>query len=402
MENTPGNLEGLAETSTKILRTENEAQKPAPPPAATSASTSTIQAAPAPQEKFPDPDEDDLDDLDGILIALYDVYVLILQDMLDEFTPPVPEPKAPASAKLPVPNAEPTDATNGLTDAEFAEQLESSMAQLIQGLDSDPDMATQFQDMMKQFGDIGSLDSTSGPSVAPTPSSQKTTKNIGSKAKSAAALSTGGEESFQETIKKTMERMRESGDQATAAATTEPSDDMLAELMKAMQSSGLDSGEGSEEDFSKMLLGMMEQLTNKDILYEPMKELDDKYPDWIEKNGGKVDEGDLKRYKEQQVYVREITARFEKKGYSDDNAADREYIVERMQKVKFLFAASFWMLSLITFPRCKQRARPLQISLVIWLQLKKLLVRQKKAAHNSNKKPYHAERRSLKSDETCR
>jgi peroxin-19 len=256
--------------------------------------------------------------------------------MLDEFIPSVPEPKAPAAAKLPIPNVEATDATNGLTDAEFAEQLESSMAQLIQGLDTDPDMAAQFQDMMKQFGDIGSLDPTSGPSVpAPTQPSPKTTKNTGSKGKQAAAPSSGGEESFQETIKKTMERMRESGDQATAAATTEPSDDMMAELMKAMQSSGLDSGEGSEEDFSKMLLGMMEQLTNKDILYEPMKELDDKYPDWIEKNGGKADEGDLKRYKEQQVYVREITARFEQKGYSDDNAPDREYIVERMQKVSY-------------------------------------------------------------------
>jgi peroxin-19 len=311
--------------------------------------------------------------------------------MLDEFTPSVPEPKTTTTSKPSVQKADPKDATNGLTDAEFAEQLESSMAQLLQGLDTDPDMATQFQDMMKQFGDLGSSAPTTGPS-APVPAqpSPKTTKKKEPKAKAAAAPSPGGEESFQETIKKTMERMRESGDQATAAATTESGDDMMAELMRAMQSSGLDSGEGTEEDFSKMLLGMMEQLTNKDILYEPMKELDDKYPDWIEKNGAKVDAGDLKRYKEQQVYVREITARFEKKGYSDDNAADREYIVERMQKASFLFATRFLMHPLIMFPRCKQRGHPLQILLVIWLQLKKLLVRQKKAVHNNNGKLHHA------------
>jgi len=41
----------------------------------------------------------------------------------------------------------------------------------------------------------------------------------------------------------------------------------------------------------------------------------------------------LKRYEEQQSLVREIVARFEKKEYSDGNAQDREYIVERMQKV---------------------------------------------------------------------
>jgi peroxin-19 len=41
----------------------------------------------------------------------------------------------------------------------------------------------------------------------------------------------------------------------------------------------------------------------------------------------------MKRYKEQQIYVREIVKRFELKTYTDENAADREYIVDRMQKV---------------------------------------------------------------------
>jgi peroxin-19 len=255
--------------------------------------------------------------------------------MLDEFAPSKPEPKAPAPGKLPITNTEPIDATKGLTDEEFAKQLESTMSQLFEGLESDPDMAAQFQTMMKQFGDSGlgesRLDAPAPANSSPKASS-KTTKKTGSKSEPPTA---GGEDSFQETIKKTMERMRESGDQATAAATTESNDDMLAQIMKAMQTSDLGGGEGSEEEFSKFLLGMMEELTNKDILYEPMKDLDDKYPDWIEKHVGKVDEADMKRYEEQRVYVREITGRFEKKGYSDDNAADRQYIVERMQKVSF-------------------------------------------------------------------
>jgi len=107
-----------------------------------------------------------------------------------------------------------------------------------------------------------------------------------------------------------------------------------------MAASGLDGGEGSEEDFSKMLLGMMEQLTNKEILYEPMKELHDKFPGWMAKNNGKVPEEDMKRYIEQQTYVREIVGRFEGKGYSDDNAKDREYIVERMQNVSLIIACA--------------------------------------------------------------
>lgn len=140
--------------------------------------------------------------------------------------------------------------------------------------------------------------------------------------------------SFQETIRQTMERMRQSGDQATAAAADSSSDDFLAEMMKQLgEGGGGDLGEGGDEDFSKMLMGMMEQLTNKEILYEPMKELHDKFPEWLEKNKDKTPTEDLKRYEEQQVLVREIVAKFEEPRYADSNATDREYIVARMQKV---------------------------------------------------------------------
>ncbi|KAJ2965205.1 hypothetical protein NQ176_g10728 [Zarea fungicola] len=85
-----------------------------------------------------------------------------------------------------------------------------------------------------------------------------------------------------------------------------------------------------------MLMGMMEQLTNKEILYEPMKELHDKFPEWLEKNRDKTPADDLQRFEEQHKIVNEIVARFEADAYSDEKAADREYIVERMQKMQEL------------------------------------------------------------------
>lgn len=144
--------------------------------------------------------------------------------------------------------------------------------------------------------------------------------------------------SFQDTIRRTMERMQASGDQATAAAAadSESTDDMISEFMKQLQSGGLGGpGGGNEEDLTKMLMGMMEELTNKDILYEPMKELDDKFPAWMEANRSKTSAEDLKRYEGQQVIVREIVTRFELPSYSDTNPEHREYIVDRMQKVSF-------------------------------------------------------------------
>jgi len=83
-----------------------------------------------------------------------------------------------------------------------------------------------------------------------------------------------------------------------------------------------------------MLMGMMEQLTNKDILYEPMKELHDKFPAWMSKNRSSTAPSDLRRYEEQQRLVGDIVARFERKSYSDENVADREFIVECMQKMQ--------------------------------------------------------------------
>lgn len=182
-------------------------------------------------------------------------------------------------------------------------------------------MQQQFEDMFKQM------------SAAGDQAAADTSKPSTDGAKPAAAPS-ATDASFQDTIRKTMERMQNSGDQATAAANSGSEDDFMAEMLKQLGG----EGGGSEEDFSKMLMGMMEQLTNKEILYEPMKELNDKFPEWLEKNKAATSAEDLKRYEEQQGLVKEIVAKFEESTYSDSNAADREYIVERMQKVSLFDA----------------------------------------------------------------
>jgi peroxin-19 len=198
-------------------------------------------------------------------------------------------------------------------DEEFAKQLQAEMEQLL----GQKDFAKQFEGIMKEMGEIGPgtlADAEAGSGSATPITGQK------------------AEADFQDTIRKTMERMQASGDHAGAAATASAEDDILAQMLKEMESGGF-GGEGRDEDFSSILMGMMEQLTNRDVLYEPMKELNDKFPNWMDKNRGKVKEDDLKRYEQQQQWVKEITARFEQPGYSDGNAGDREYIVERMQKV---------------------------------------------------------------------
>jgi peroxin-19 len=316
-------------------------------------------------ETAPDPDEDDLDDLDGIshttdLIDNNSKRILTKQfssDVLDEFNA---QPKPAPTSKPQQPPPPPQQAsTGGLPpDDELAAQLQAGMADLMGELDSNPEMQREFEKMMAELVQAGQAatdaeaiehigkateavhlggggeDLAAGIAAASSSSGGEAPK----KSSGAASSAQQQQESFQDTIRKTMERMQASDSSTsahTAAAASSPStaeDDMMAQLMKELQA----GGGGGEEDFNKMLMGMMAQLTNKDILYEPMKELHDKFPAWMDKNRASTGKEDLERFEEQHKLVKEIVGRFERKGYSDEDEDDREYIVERMQKVCFL------------------------------------------------------------------
>lgn len=153
--------------------------------------------------------------------------------------------------------------------------------------------------------------------------------------KSTAAAGTNT--AFEDKIRQTMERMSTSDATATNAASQSANSeqDMLAQLLKAMETEG-GAADGEDGDLSKMFLGMMEQLTNKDMLYEPMRELNQKFPQWLteKEKEAKLSAEDMKRYRTQSGIVREIVGKFEERGYSDDDPRCREFIWERMQRMQ--------------------------------------------------------------------
>ena len=281
------------------------------------------------EEDTPDPDEGDLDDLDGGIARPLSSFSITRRltssyqtDMLDEFSSAKPGDSKHATPKRdPVQAKKPQESdTSEAAAEEFSKQLQEQMAALMGSTEETPAMKKELQAMMQELGNAAD------PGV-----SLETKKDA-----KAAASALGVEEPFQDTIRKTMERMQASGEQATAAAKSNDPEDILAQMMKEMQNGGVE-GSGSDEGFNKMLMGMMEQLTNKEILYEPMKELHEKYPAWMEKNKTNTKADDMNRYVEQQKLVKDIVGRFENNNYSDNNATDREYIIERMQQVCFPF-----------------------------------------------------------------
>ncbi|KAI4745581.1 Pex19-domain-containing protein [Aureobasidium sp. EXF-12298] len=280
-------------------------------------------------EMAPDPDEDDLSDLDDMLD---DFSATSLKDPKNTAPSATTAPSSKSTAAFSTtaqPNLPPSAPSQPPTeDDEFARQLQAGMAELLGGLGEDPEMQKQFQEMMKELSAAAEQEAagTSAP-AADAASKPKTTPTP-------PTSSSAAKPAFASTIEKTMERMQASGESASAAAATSSQDDMLAQMLKDLESGNFPAMDGDQGDFNSMLMGMMEQLVNKDILYEPMKELHDNFPEWLEKNKDSTSKQDLERYHTQQSVVKDIVERFEKKDFNDDNKEDREYIVDKMQQMQ--------------------------------------------------------------------
>ncbi|EHA23007.1 hypothetical protein ASPNIDRAFT_52275 [Aspergillus niger ATCC 1015] len=289
-------------------------------PATTTAPNAPSAENPAQQQRTTNNDDDDDDDDDE---SEFDE----LDEVLDDFKPkPSPAPAKPDAAQ--------PSAPDDFDEEAFLRQLEQDMANMMGGigggasndaaaaaagatdsndgtLDKDAEAFAKILEqsgvspsdflkqlvgdvMMKGDDDNSTTAATAGSSAAPAPASSTPSTSGGGINNN----TTAAPETFNDTIQRTIERMKESGDKATAAASEDDmSDDLVAQLIKAIEA-GASSGEGGDEgDLTKMFMGMMEQLSNKEILYEPIKELDTKFGPWIKENKGKgkVSEEDMAR-----------------------------------------------------------------------------------------------------------
>lgn len=190
------------------------------------------------------------------------------------------------------------------------------------------------EDTGTRVGEIAEHERERRESQSGSKSAPRSPEKPRSKPEEASSSSSKGKpSSFEDTIRKTMGRLESSSaaaSSATAQASSKSEEDMLAEMLRALDSESA----GSDGDLSKMFLGMMEQLTNRDMLYEPMKELNTKYPDWLEQNKSKLPKDEYERFGRQKAIVAEIVGKFEEKGYSDDDPKCREFVWEKMQAMQ--------------------------------------------------------------------
>lgn len=232
------------------------------------------------------------------------------------------------------------------------------MSKLFSNLPSDADVAAQSPEAMANMGEelaeftkqmeqqgvkpedllkaiLGEEEGAKIAGVATAEKHRRESQQEELQASSSSAAAGKSNKSFENTIKQTMSRLNESDTQAKTAtqqSANKSEEDMLAEMLKALDAGG---GEGGEDGISKMFLSMMQQLTQKDMLYEPMKELHDQYPDWLAKNQPpRLKQEEYDRYIKQSEIVRDITNKFEEPGYKDEDEKYRQYIWDKMQEMQ--------------------------------------------------------------------
>jgi peroxin-19 len=117
---------------------------------------------------------------------------------------------------------------------------------------------------------------------------------------------------IQESVKGTIDSIRSEKDQPQE----ENIDSLLDNLSSLMDNGELDS----------LLTNVMDQIVSKDLLYEPMKDLASKYPEFLLKSKNTVQQEEYSRFEEQFRIVNEIISVY-------DNENDAVKVLKLMQDV---------------------------------------------------------------------
>ena len=161
-------------------------------------------------------------------------------------------------------------------------------------------------------------------------------------APAAAPSESQGGDKFQDVIQATMEKLKQSKQAAGSSGSAggagmDPNGD-LSQLLAALGGAGGGEGGGADmPELAKMLSSMMDDLMSKDILYEPLKDMHARFPEYLaSEKAAKLDPEQRNRYKEQQGIMAEVIAEFESPHYDPENEATRKRVSDLVTKMQDL------------------------------------------------------------------
>lgn len=147
-------------------------------------------------------------------------------------------------------------------------------------------------------------------------------------------LNNNENKNFEDIVSDTMHRLKTSGKDVDKQIHEEQSGDPVSELLRQLGGLSTDDVDESNGEIGDVLLEMLNQLTSKSVLYEPLKDLHTKFPKWLQENKGKISESEFLKYEQQYSIVNDIVSKFEDTKY--DTGKDSEYINEKLEKLQDL------------------------------------------------------------------
>ncbi|KAK6463440.1 Pex19 protein family-domain-containing protein [Scheffersomyces coipomensis] len=144
---------------------------------------------------------------------------------------------------------------------------------------------------------------------------------------------------FEYVMKETMERLKKSGETVDEKIKNDPSsanpEDMLSQLLAGF-GGGPSGGPSGDFDMSKLLVDMLEQLSSKEVLYEPIKDLNTKFPDYLKENKDKISESQYTNYSKQYDITNQILAVFDNSTFDDENKEQRDKVNTLLESLQEL------------------------------------------------------------------
>ncbi|ORY53847.1 Pex19 protein [Rhizoclosmatium globosum] len=137
---------------------------------------------------------------------------------------------------------------------------------------------------------------------------------------------------FHAAINDTLENLKDSKVKVETELNNSQQQEPGSEDMEAMMKE-LEEMMGSAE-FEDMFGSVMGQLMSRDLLYEPMKDLATKYPEYLQENKSNIPKADYERYKAQHLIVVDIMKVYDDESVTGDEEQKR--VGDLMQKMQEL------------------------------------------------------------------
>jgi len=293
-----------------------------------------------------DPDDDDLDELDDVLSQFTPGQKADTSSTSSPAPLPLPPPPPPTAStaatfrrprtntRVDAPQTSIPSSSTNLDTAHEAEEEELDFAR---------ELAKGMENLMRELSVEGSADND-GSSDDPSAESsaralkaaweQMLVEGMNGEGQNDINTGGGGGGGFQDKIKQAVNKLKESESNLQADGKS-PNAPANAESFEALLNSLDELGDGGDDkELAGLLENMMGELMSKSMLYEPLSELAQNFPPYLEKPPNPLSDEDRERYGVQLDCVRRILAVFDEPGYDDKNTESQQRIANLMAEMQ--------------------------------------------------------------------